>query len=245
MASPMPDAHGAYLKEQWGHHWKEAERVQDYVDRSDREVAERARSFRYLLGLVPFDRAHPVRILDLGSGHGVVAAALLDEFPNGSAVGLDISEPMMAIGRERMARYGRRFGYHVGDFASGDLPSDLPGPFDVVVSSRAIHHLPADNKRRLYRGVFRVVTPGGCFFNLDVVGPSDEYLRERYRRAEEFVHGPPAQPTLPRADRTSAHGHFPESVESHLRFLSEAGFAPVDCFWKQLGTALVGGYRPV
>jgi SAM-dependent methyltransferase len=243
MANPVPETHDSSVEEQWGHHWKEAERVRDYVDRSDREAAERAASFRYLIGLVPFERSHPARILDLGSGHGVVAAALLDEFPNSSAVGLDISEPMMAIGRERMARYGPRFGYHVGDFADGDIPSDLAGPFEVVVSSRAIHHLPADNKRRLYRGVYRLLTPGGCFFNLDVVGPSDEYLRERYREAGEFVNGPPSQSTLPRANRTSAHGHFPESVENHLRLLSEAGFDPVDCFWKHLGNALVGGYR--
>src|SRR5690242_13664201 len=131
MANLSPDAPGASVEEEWGHHWKEAERVRDYVERADREAGERAVSFRYLLGLVPFERARPVRILDLGSGHGVVAATLLDEFPNGSAVGLDISEPMMAIGRERMARYGKRFRYHVGDFADGDLPSDLPAPFDV------------------------------------------------------------------------------------------------------------------
>ena len=73
-----------------------------------------------------------------------------------------------------MAPFGGRFSYHVGDFADGDLPPDLPGPFDVVVSSRAIHHIPSDNKRRLYRGLFSLVTPGGCFCNLDVVGSSDE-----------------------------------------------------------------------
>ena len=242
MAQSTHDAHGAATEEQWGHHWKEAARVQEYVARTDREAAERAVSFRYLLGLVPHDRAQAVRILDIGSGHGVVAATLLDEFPNGSAVGLDISEPMMAVGRERMAGYGARFSYHVGDFADGDLPSDLSGPFDVVVSSRAIHHLPGDNKRRLYRGIFRVLAPGGCFFNLDVVGASDDFLRDRYRQAGEFVNGPPPPPTLPRPT-TSAHGHFPESVENHLGFLTEAGFEPVDCFWKQLGNALVGGYR--
>lgn len=243
MASPMPDARGAQVEEQWGHHWKDAERARDYVERTDREATERAVSFRYLLGLVPFDRARPVRILDLGSGHGVVAATLLDEFPHSSAVGLDISEPMMAIGRERMARFGARFTYHIGDFADGDLPTDLTGPFDVVVSSRAIHHIPADQKRRLYRGVFRLVAPGGCFFNLDVVGPIDEYLRVRYREAGEYVNGPPVRSTLPSASQTSAHGQTPESIDGHLQYLAEAGFDPVDCFWKQLGNALVGGYR--
>jgi tRNA (cmo5U34)-methyltransferase len=243
MAKLKPDEPGASVEEQWGHHWKEADRVRDYVERTDREAAERASSFRYLVGLVPFDASHPLRILDIGSGHGVLAAALLDTFASSQAVGLDVSEPMMEIGRQRMARFDTRFSYHVGDFADGDLPADLTGPFDVAISSRAIHHLPGDNKRRLYRGVFQRLNPGGCFFNLDVVGPSDEYLRDRYRQASELVNGPRPQPTVPTAARTSAHGHFPEPVHNHLRFLKEAGFDPVDCFWQQLGNALVGGYR--
>ena len=181
------------------------------------------------MGLVPFDHAHAVRILDIGSGHGVLAAALLNQFPNASAVGLDISEPMMAIGQERMARYGARFRYHVGDFANGQLPADLSGPFDVVVSSRAIHHLPAENKRRLYQATLEILAKGGSFFNLDITGPRDDYLKEIYRQAGEFVHGPPPERPMPRADGTSAHGHFPETVEDHLRLLSEAGFDPVDC----------------
>lgn len=230
-------------EEPWGHHWKEPERVREYVDRTDRQADERAGSFRYLVGLVPFDHAHAVRILDIGSGHGVVAGALLDQFPNGSAVGLDISEAMMAIGRERMARYGVRFRYHVGDFADGELPADLSGPFDVVVSSRAIHHLPSENKRQLYRAIFMILAGGGCFFNLDMTAPRDDSLKEIYRRAGEIVHGPRAERPMPRANRTSRHAHFPQTVEEHLGLLSEAGFDPVDCFWKQLGNSLVGGYK--
>jgi hypothetical protein len=111
------------------------------------------------------------------------------------------------------------------------------------VSSRAIHRLPTENKRRRYRGIYRLDALEGCFFNLDVVGPSDEYLRERYRAARDYVNGPAVPSTQPRASRTSAHGHFPESVASHLALLADAGIAPVDCFWKQLGNAPVGGYR--
>lgn len=243
MTQQIHDAEGPAVDAPWGHHWKEAERVRDYVDRVDREAEERAASFSYLLGVIPFDRERSLRVLDIGSGHGVVAAALLDQFAHSSAVGLDVSEPMMEIGRQRMARYGSRFRYHVGDFADGTLPAALGGPFDVVVSSRAIHHLPAENKRRLYRAVFDRLSKDGCFFNLDIVGPRDDYLKEIYRRAGELVTGQPAQRTTPGANRTSAHGHFPDNVDDHLRFLAEAGFDPVDCFWKHLGNALVGGYK--
>ena len=37
-------------------------------------------------------------------------------------------------------------------------------------------------------------------------------------------------------------GHYYDSVPDHLQFLRDAGFSQVDCFWKRLGLALVGGY---
>ena len=121
MAQQIHEAEGPSTGQQWGHHWKESERVREYVDRTDRQAAERADSFRYLVGVIPFDRDRPLRILDIGSGHGVVAAALLDHFRHSTAIGLDVSEPMMEIGRERMDPYGTRFRYHVGDFADGEI----------------------------------------------------------------------------------------------------------------------------
>jgi tRNA (cmo5U34)-methyltransferase len=149
---------------------------------------------------------------------------------------------MMAVGRERMARFGDRFRYQVGDFADGSLPSDIDGSFDIIVSAAAIHHLPPERKRSLYRSIYHHTAPGGCFFNLDSMGPSDEYLRERYRQARERERVRAGEEPA-----TGGHGggfpHYFEPVEDHLRWLREAGFMPVDCFWKELGRALVGGFR--
>ncbi len=83
----------------YGQHWKEPERVQEYVSRTDRREAERGYVLRLMAGLAPFEQSAPVRVLDIGSGHGPVAAAILDAFPKGSAVGLDMSDAMMEVGR--------------------------------------------------------------------------------------------------------------------------------------------------
>src|SRR6185503_16877068 len=105
----------------------EADRVADYVDQNDRDARQMEEVFGLLAGVLPFETDAPIRVLDIGSGHGVVAAAMLDAFPRATALGLDISEAMMAVGRERMARFGDRFAYFEGDFADGHLPADLPG----------------------------------------------------------------------------------------------------------------------
>lgn len=230
-------------EQRYGQHWKEADRVRDYVsreDREDREAAERAEVFGVLISILPFDPQASIRILDIGSGHGVVAAALLDAFPNAQAIGLDMSDAMMEIGRERMAGYGVRFRYHVGDFSGGALPADLDGPFDLVVSSRAIHHLPPEGKRRLYADVYQHLTGGGCFFNIDNMRPRDDYLRDLYRQA-----GQPRQVgARPQVQRTGGgHREHPDPVPEQLGWLQEAGFDHVDCFWKRLGRSMIGGYR--
>ncbi|HEY3118896.1 MAG TPA: class I SAM-dependent methyltransferase [Chloroflexota bacterium] len=233
----------AYL-ERFGHDWTDPEKVREYVERTDLQDAERREAFAYMAAFIPFERAAPIRILDIGSGHGAVAEGLLDLFPNGRAVGLDASEEMMAVGRERMARFGDRFSYQVGDFSEGALPADLVGPFEVAVASRAIHHVPSDGKRLLYKAIFRVLTPGGCFFNMDSVAPTSEELRPLYRVAARVLRGEMVDRNAPQEQRFSLPGHYYEPVGEQLQILTEAGFGPVDCFSKRLNQTLMGGYKP-
>lgn len=227
----------------YGHEWNVPERVVEYVERTDRDANQRAEAFRIMVSLIPFGQASPIRVLDIGAGQGTVAAIVLDAFPSARAVGLDVSEPMREIAARRLATYGERFQYHLGDFVDGDLPTDLEGPFDVAVSSRAIHHLPAARKQLLYRSIYRSLNPGGCFFNLDSVVPTDDYLRARYREAGRFLRGEPVERGAERGTRPPSPGHYWDTLEDHLRFLTEAGFGTVDCFWKRLGMTLLGGYR--
>jgi ubiquinone/menaquinone biosynthesis C-methylase UbiE len=228
----------AYL-ERYGHDWRTPERVSEYVGRVDRELDQRAEGLAVLVALVPFQPREALRILDVGTGPGLIAARLLDTFPRARAVGLDVSEPMRDVARERMAGYGERFTFVLADFIEGQLPAEARGPFQAAVSSRAIHHIPAEHKRRLYHAVYAALSPGGCFFNLDSVAPADEALRPVYQQASARLAGHPAE-------MSAGHlpGHYYDSVGDHLEFLREAGFSLVDCFWKRLGLALVGGFKP-
>ena len=239
----MQQLTGQAYVERYGHAWDTPELAQAYVERTDRESDQRAEGFRLMAALVPFEHDHPIRVLDIGTGQGAVAAILLDAFPRSTAVGLDVSEPMQQIAAGRMAHYGDRFRYYLGDFVDGDLPTDLGGPFDVAVSSRAIHHLPAAAKQRLYQSIFQALSPGGAAFNLDSVAPDDEYLRQRYRDAGRILRGAPPEQAAERANRMPTAGHYYEPLDQHLGFLRTAGFTSVDVFWKRLGMTLLGGYK--
>lgn len=239
----MQQLTGQAFIERYGHAWDSPELARDYVERTDRAADERTEGFKIMTGLVPFAPSHPIRILDIGTGQGAVAAVLLDAFPRSVAVGLDVSEPMKAIAEARMARYDDRFSYRLGDFLDGDIPAETEGSFDVAVSSKAVHHLPAANKQALYRSIYRALSPGGCFFNLDAVAPNNDYLRARYRTAGRALRGLPLEESPDRANRPPMPGHYYDTAEDHMQFLEAAGFESVDCFWKRLGQTLIGGYK--
>jgi tRNA (cmo5U34)-methyltransferase len=229
-----------------GHEWHEADRVAAYITRTDGEAAERGPVFDLMARLIPRETDAPLSVLDIGSGHGVVAAAVLDRYPNAKAVGLDISDAMMAEGSQRMARFGDRFRYVVGDFADGVLPPEATsvGPFDVVVSARAIHHLPGAQMATLYGSIFENLVPGGAFFNVDSADTATFLLDNVYRRADAGGRE--------RRERTEAEfeqfkidRNRDAPLHKHIEWLESAGFESADCFWKRLSLALVGGFKPV
>ena len=232
-----------------GHEWTEPERVDDYIERMDTgEDEERRPIFEYMTRLIGAEPDAELSVLDIGSGYGPVASAVLDAYPKAHAIGLDISEAMMKAGRERMARFGERFRYMVGDFGEGKLPAEAveAGPYDVVVSARAIHHLSAELMASLYADIYRNLRPGGSFFNLDTASPETEAMRDRYRAARRAEN--PGVVRRPRPANEPRHTDvFPHHREAtlvrHLEWLKAGGFDAYDCFYKKADRALIGGFK--
>ncbi len=104
-------------------------------------------------------------ILELGTGTGETTRRLLERHPDARIVGIDESEPMLAVAREALPR---------ADLRAQRLEEPLPeGPFDLVVSALAVHHLDAAGKQDLFRRVAAVLAPGGRFVLADVIVPED------------------------------------------------------------------------
>lgn len=108
-------------------------------------------------------------ILDLGSGTGVTARAVLAVHPGATLLGIDASEAMLVHARRLVPE---------ATFAVGGLDEALPpGPFDLVVSAFAIHHLDGRHKSQLFGRVAAVLAPGGQLALLDVVVPAQPVAR--------------------------------------------------------------------
>ena len=103
------------------------------------------------------------RVLELGTGSGVTSRRVLARHPHAHLTGVDSSEHMLAAADLPGA-----------DLRLQDLRDPLPaGPFDLVFSALAIHHLDATAKADLFARVAAVLAPGGRFVMADVVVPDD------------------------------------------------------------------------
>src|SRR4029077_6202974 len=165
------------------------------------------------------------RFLDLGAGDGRMLALVRSRHPDAVAIGLDSSEPMLA-------RAATRFG---GDplvelrTPRPGTPPPVPGPFDVVVSGLAIHHLEDGRKRELFGEIHALLAPGGVFANLDLVRSASAQLHERLRREIGRAQDDPT-------DRLA-------DLSEQLDWLREAGFGEGDCHFKWLELALMVAVR--
>ena len=107
-------------------------------------------------------------VLDLGTGTGETLASLLAHHRGAAAVGVDENEAMLG-GSAAGVWPGYQFELRVAD-----LTNPLPGgPFDLVVSALAIHHLDGPDKADLFARIAGVLRPGGRFVLGDVVIPVD------------------------------------------------------------------------
>jgi tRNA (cmo5U34)-methyltransferase len=148
-------------------------------------------------------------ILELGTGTGETAAAVMAVLPAARLVGIDESEPMLARARDR---------FPGADLRVQRLADPLPeGSYDLVVSALTVHHLDAAGKADLFRRVRARLRPGGRFVLADVVIPDDPH---------DVV-----TPIDPPYDQ-------PSSVADQLSWLREAGLRPT-VRWREKDLAVV------
>lgn len=105
------------------------------------------------------------RVLDLGCGSGETGRRVLEAHPDALLLGIDEDARMLAAAAASLDPA------HV-TLRRQRLQEPLPeGPFGLVVSALAVHHLPGPAKAELFGRIAGVLAPGGRFVLADLVVP--------------------------------------------------------------------------
>ncbi|MGH6653661.1 MAG: class I SAM-dependent methyltransferase [Actinocrinis sp.] len=178
----------------------------------------------------------PRAVLDIGSGPGAFLEIYLDAFPDARGVWSDGSAAMRELAEPELERFAGRVDFAIAEML--DLsPVRSYVPVDVVLSSRASHHLEPTGLDVFYAQAAGVLGAGGWIVNLDHIAPADDW-NLRYRAVRP-------QFTGPRKASANSHKHNNPvpSLDQHRASLAKAGFVDVDVAWKAFGTVLLMGRK--
>ena len=244
------------------HDWHSPQYVEEWIASATQRDEERRSILRRVVSLIPHEPDAAIRVLDVGAGYGALSAQVLECFPHAYVVCQDFSEPMFAHARQRLAWASARVSFTKSDLGEASWTSAVVGPFDAVVSAIAIHNVRyIERIRAIYTELFGLVAADGCFLNYDLIFPSGRSAAEAYRRAQRRggwrqsrSSAEPSADARHQASGHAPHGHVhgederstpgaePATLENQLRWLREAGFQDVECFWKEGTSAIIGGF---
>lgn len=148
----------------------------------------------------------PAAILDVATGTGDLAIAMARAIPDATVTGIDLSEGMLAIGREKVERAGlsSRVNFAQADCLALPMTDNTYDCVTVAYGVRNFEHLAEG-----YREMLRVLRPGGMLAVLELSTPTSPLVKPFYRLYTRSL--------IPLAGRlvskdTRAYSYLPESI---------------------------------
>lgn len=173
------------------------------------------------------DTQEPLKVLDVACGTADFTIEIAQKVAKGSEViGVDISEGMMAVGREKIKKAGVSAELLVADCEDLPYADNTFDRISVGFGVRNFEHLELGLSQ-----MCRVLTPGGKLVILELSVPSNAFIRWCYKLY--FLKILPAIGGMISGNR-GAYEYLPASVlrfpgpEKFIPMLKSAGFAQVD-----------------
>jgi tRNA (cmo5U34)-methyltransferase len=229
--------------------WTSPKAAQRYIRVQSEMVPGRSEVLSLIATLAAACPSTRPRFLDLGCGHGDVTGEILKLVPEASVTMVDFSGEMLRRAGERFVNDDRV------SILEQDLNSGIPGAlaesrFDAVVSCFALHHIELENRVMLYRQLRGVLNHDGLFINGDrFLGESpamgawefDKWVVWMTARAKERfrITKTSAEIRQRQLEMDEKLGDKPGSIWAMRDDLKQAGFAHIDCLYKNQITAVI------
>jgi demethylmenaquinone methyltransferase/2-methoxy-6-polyprenyl-1,4-benzoquinol methylase len=158
------------------------------------------------IAIKELDSIQPNRILDVATGTGDFAFEAIRALHPQKVVGVDISEGMLAIAREKIVKRGlsAQFEVHLGDSEKLDFEE---ASFDAVTVAYGVRNF--ENLSAGLSDIYRVLKPGGKAVVLEFSKPKAFPIKQLYHFYFHYL--TPSIGKLFSKD-TSAYAYLPESV---------------------------------
>ena len=121
------------------------------------------------------DRCDHNVMVDLGCGPGNITERLISRWPNSTVIGLDGSQAMISIAKERQSacRNLSKIKYRRFFLCSEQLKSSSFNSYaDIVVSNSLLHHYPEPHS--FWEVTKTIGSPGAFIYHRDLIRPCDE-----------------------------------------------------------------------
>lgn len=170
----------------------------------------------------------PQTILDIATGTGDFAIESLALNPQ-KVVGVDISEGMLSVGREKMKKKGidHIIKMRLGDSEGLNFPDNN---FDAVIVAFGVRNF--ENLKQGLKDMLRVLKPGGRVVILEFSKPRSFPFKQLYNFYFRYIL--PVIGRLVSKDQ-SAYTYLPESVnafpdgDAFTKILQELGYKETEC----------------
>ncbi|WP_319592280.1 bifunctional demethylmenaquinone methyltransferase/2-methoxy-6-polyprenyl-1,4-benzoquinol methylase UbiE [uncultured Draconibacterium sp.] len=180
----------------------------------------------------------PKTILDIATGTGDFAIAAL-KLSDVNITGIDISEGMLNVGREKIKvkKLDKQIRFKRAD--SEDLPFN-EGEFDAAIVGFGVRNF--ENLKKGLSEIQRVLKPGGVFFVLEFSKPVSFPFKQIYMFY--FTRILPLIGRMVSKD-SNAYTYLPESVnefpdgDRFLAILADVGFVQNECYRQTFGIASI------
>ncbi|HOZ15487.1 MAG TPA: bifunctional demethylmenaquinone methyltransferase/2-methoxy-6-polyprenyl-1,4-benzoquinol methylase UbiE [Tenuifilaceae bacterium] len=177
-------------------------------------------------------KSNPRQVLDIATGTGDLAIQLAKHHKSVNITGVDISENMLSIGREKILKRKLEERINLKQANSLNLPF-ADGEFDAAMVAFGVRNF--EDLSKGITEIHRVLKNGGSLYVLEFSMPSRFPMRNLYRfyfrRVLPFVGGIVS-------GSKSAYTYLPESVfafpekEKFVEIMANAGFK--NCSYKRL-----------
>lgn len=228
--------------------WQREDVTAHYLDQVRGAIPFGSEQVKMMLEIVAHFKPNPKKVMDLGCGNGFLAELLLKTYPEATAVLVDHSEAMIKKAQVHMDPYKDRCQIFHGDFSQHIQQYAGANSLDCIVSGFAIHHLSHEMKKTLYQDIYKLLSPGGVFINIEHTASATPEIEKLYDQL--FINHLAAYNKRDRREVAAEYLNRPDkednilaSADQQVGWLRNIGFSHADCYFKWMELAVFGGVK--